>query len=252
MLNVLPSGGVLYDMFCGGCAVTDCAVSLGKFDSYVINDINPLMPGLFMDTVNGRCRSPYFWCGHEEFDEKKHSDPLVKLLFSFGHDGRSYAYSREREEDAALVHEAICAAKASDRRRAILKLHSRGAFPKRSTQHLESADRIDALMEKYAGIQPLVRAYSGSYKDVPVTAEKGVIYCDPPYRKTVGYDNRKFNYEEFYAWASRQRLPVYISEYSMPEDLFECVWERPLNSIKGTSTGGQKKIMEKLFVPRRS
>lgn len=50
-----------------------------------------------------------------------------------------------------------------------------------------------------------------------------LIYCDPPYRNTVGYHS-KFNSDEFWEWArnmSKNNI-VYISEYTAPED-FESI-----------------------------
>lgn len=46
------------------------------------------------------------------------------------------------------------------------------------------------------------------------------IYCDPPYKGTTKYDNKVFNYDEFYEWVEKisQENFVIISEYSMPEN----------------------------------
>lgn len=35
----LPDGDTLYDVFCGGCAITDYAMRARKYKSYVVNDI---------------------------------------------------------------------------------------------------------------------------------------------------------------------------------------------------------------------
>nr|DAN17930.1 MAG TPA: hypothetical protein [Caudoviricetes sp.] len=57
-----------------------------------------------------------------------------------------------------------------------------------------------------------------------------------------------FEYERFYKWACEQTQPIFISENWMPEDRFECVLE-----IDGQSNmqGGGKKVIEKLFVPKK-
>ena len=58
-----------------------------------------------------------------------------------------------------------------------------------------------------------------------------------------------FDYEAFYAWCERQTNPIFISEYSMPEDRFECIMEIETRSTL-SATNNNKKTVEKLFIPR--
>lgn len=79
----------------------------------------------------------------------------------------------------------------------------------------------------------------------------GVIYCDPPYKGTEQYrvngKRASFDYEAFYLWCEKQTLPVYISEYNMPEDRFICVAEfNKLQTICATKT---KTVVERLYRP---
>jgi len=74
-----------------------------------------------------------------------------------------------------------------------------------------------------------------------------VIYCDPPYKGTAGYNGTTFDHEAFYAWAERQTLPVFISEYAMPEDRFTCVWSREKRSLFAPT---RKLQQEKLYCPK--
>ena len=58
--------------------------------------------------------------------------------------------------------------------------------------------------------------------------KNAVIYCDPPYKDTTKYATNKFPYEEFYQWCyemSKNNI-VLVSEYEMPEDRFECIWQK--------------------------
>lgn len=78
-----------------------------------------------------------------------------------------------------------------------------------------------------------------------------VIYCDIPYKNTNRYGDEKaeFDYNSFYDWACSQNVPVFISEYDMPEDRFECVLE-----IKKQSCMAATKTLsatEKLYIPRK-
>lgn len=74
-----------------------------------------------------------------------------------------------------------------------------------------------------------------------------MIYCDPPYKGTKDYDT-KFDHEAFYEWCLAQELPVYISEYWMPEDRFDCIAEtgvtRKFSDSKAT------RCHERLYVPK--
>lgn len=90
-----------------------------------------------------------------------------------------------------------------------------------------------------------VKLYNCSYKDL-IIPKNSIIYCDPPYRNTIKYDNVEiFNYEEFYDWCREKSKnhKIYISEYQMPED-FKCIWS---GSIKNNLSKFRKDEMEKLF-----
>ena len=51
VVNILPSGGTLCDLFCGGCAVTHAAMVSGKYERYIINDIDPIIPAAFVKVI---------------------------------------------------------------------------------------------------------------------------------------------------------------------------------------------------------
>jgi hypothetical protein len=86
------------------------------------------------------------------------------------------------------------------------------------------------------------------YREVKIEPD-GVIYCDIPYKNTDQY-NIEFDHEAFYDWCEQQEVPVYISEYQMPEDRFECVWQKE-KSVLFSRALSQKKAVEKLYTIRR-
>lgn len=78
---------------------------------------------------------------------------------------------------------------------------------------------------------------------------KFTIYCDPPYLGTTKYKD-DFDHEKFYDWCLERHQEghnVFISEYYMPEDRFECVWQKEVNNSLTKDTGSKKGI-EKLFI----
>lgn len=77
------------------------------------------------------------------------------------------------------------------------------------------------------------------------------IYCDPPYRGTTKYKD-DFDHERFYDWCINRHNEghrVFISEYYMPEDRFECIWSKEVNSSLTKDTGSKKGV-ERLFIPK--
>ena len=79
--------------------------------------------------------------------------------------------------------------------------------------------------------------------------QDALIYCDPPYAGTTGYNAvGKFDWEEFWdtmrVWSLTGNT-VFISEYAAPED-FVCVLEIPTNTEIRTKAGREPRI-ERLF-----
>lgn len=103
----------------------------------------------------------------------------------------------------------------------------------------------NALMkqrDKLVGVQFL----SLDYRAIPYPPES-IIYCDPPYQNTIGYNDTSFNHEEFWEWArttSDAGHTVYVSEYTAPDD-FECVWEK--TTVTNFSKNNRSPRVERLF-----
>jgi DNA adenine methylase len=85
-----------------------------------------------------------------------------------------------------------------------------------------------------------------SYTDLELR-EPSIIYCDPPYYNTTGY-NSKFDHSIFWEWCRKMKYfghTIFISEYTAPDD-FECIWEKTITSSLTKDTGS-KKATERLF-----
>jgi DNA adenine methylase len=75
-----------------------------------------------------------------------------------------------------------------------------------------------------------------------------LIYCDPPYRMTMGYKySGGFDHVEFWQTVRRwsDANTVFVSEFSAPDD-FECVktWDRTVS----IAIGQNRRTVERLFV----
>jgi len=109
-------------------------------------------------------------------------------------------------------------------------------------QSLESLNRINAV-----NAPPVLTVTTEDYK--ALTFEQGgIIYCDPPYKTTKERYGREFDFNGFYSWCEHQANPVFISEYTMPEDRFVPVAAftvtRKLNAAKSNI------CPEKIWRPR--
>ncbi len=84
------------------------------------------------------------------------------------------------------------------------------------------------------------------YREVNIS--NALLYCDPPYQGTTGY-NGDFDHEAYWDWVrlmSRKNI-VICSEYTAPPD-FECIWSKELTTTLDKNS--RSKAVEKLFVKR--
>ncbi|MCF0201784.1 MAG: hypothetical protein HUK08_00330 [Bacteroidaceae bacterium] len=56
-----------------------------------------------------------------------------------------------------------------------------------------------------------------SYDKVDIDWSNSTVYADPPYKSTHRYTT-DFDNKAFYEWVRSRPFPVYVSEYSMPDD----------------------------------
>ena len=118
---------------------------------------------------------------------------LVRSIWSFGNDGRTYLTSTEKQD-----------AKIEDFYKGI-------AEPNVRFKHIEDI----CILWKHKPNMALTFTCK-SYEDVTVN-EGELAYCDPPYAGTAGYRSGAFDHDKFYAWALAQKGLVLVSEYNMPE-----------------------------------
>lgn len=119
-----------------------------------------------------------------------------------------------------------------------------------SLQSLQSLGSLQSLqsLERLQSLQSLERLKLSrkDYSDVAIPPG-ATVYCDPPYANTTGYID-DFDHERFYRWLRSMEFPVFVSEYSMPDD-FIC-----FASIDKTCTYSSSKTIkrvEKMFVHER-
>lgn len=78
-----------------------------------------------------------------------------------------------------------------------------------------------------------------------------MIYCDIPYKDTDTYSlkdktTQPFDHEKFYDWCRKQKEPVFISSYEMPEDFITIAEFKHRSTLCATK---KIEVVEKVFVP---
>lgn len=121
------------------------------------------------------------------------------------------------------------------------------AFLNESLQSLERLERLQSL-ERLESLQSLERLKLSrkDYSDVAIPPG-ATVYCDPPYANTSGYID-DFDHERFYRWLRSMEFPVFVSEYSMPDD-FICF--ASIDKACTYSSSKTIKRVEKMFVHER-
>ena len=123
---------------------------------------------------------------------------------------------------------------------------------RKSLESLENLHRLESLesLENLHSLESLTIS-KADYKDIFVSEPTTVIYCDPPYINTSGYEDAiresGFNHAEFYDWCEAQKGLVVLSEYTVPADRFTCVWSKEKIVLAGGAKYQITKV-ERLFV----
>lgn len=108
------------------------------------------------------------------------------------------------------------------------------------------AERLRALNDINARCD--IRALQGDYKALEIPSG-AIVYCDPPYAGTSAYEGTAasalFDYTAFLDWACElsTRCRVYISEYAINDERFECIGEHSRHDTMRNSTA----LTERLY-----
>lgn len=257
VIDQLPSGKRLVDLFGGGGAISHCAKLSGKWDTVLYNELNPLVCEVLQDAMDGKYSYDVFkpeWVSREEFMAKRDTCGYIRCIWSFGNNGSGYLFGKDIEEYKRMFHQMVVFGE--DTREAMqLYIHDyvmnkhgvdepinlimpnplhnikdrrldiRGQITKYEKRCKLKQDSVSQLrqLERLQQLQQLERLErltisNKSYLDVELH-DGDVIYCDPPYTDTQGYSKDGFNHAEFWQWVRDCPHCVIVSEYSAPEDI---------------------------------
>ena len=270
IVNELPKSEYFVDLFFGGGAVTHCAMLKGKWDKFIINDIDGRLPKLFVDCAHGKYTTATHpeWISREEFNRRKADDAYIALVWSFGNNGIDYIYGADIEEYKHAYHLLIfdnnpeplkkigINVKLSDKADVYgryldysAQMHDIFNDTKAEYNRIENYERLQVLerlesLYRLQSLQSLQRDYQSV--DIPRGA---VIYCDPPYSGTNCGKYKGFDSERFYEWARKQDN-IFISEYSMPEDF--VIVAKIEKTVLSAANGTCAKQTEKIYTNKRT
>lgn len=108
IVNALPKGERLVELFAGGCAITDYALkNTNKFSRFLINDLNGWSPQTYVKALAGGFNEEDRWISRQDFFRLKDTDLYVNLCFSFGNNCKTYMYNPELEPYKRALHHII-------------------------------------------------------------------------------------------------------------------------------------------------
>lgn len=104
VVSHVPECGTFFDVFAGGCAVTDCILRKGRAGRVVANDLDSMPVKCFEMAKRGEFADEDRWISREAFFMLKDIDPYVRFCFSFGNNTKNYMYSTTIEPYKRSIH----------------------------------------------------------------------------------------------------------------------------------------------------
>lgn len=262
IIDYLPKAENFYDLFCGGCSITHCAMLSKKWKNIIFNDIDKGMPQLFLDAIRGKYKKENRWISREDFERLK-DNAYIRCVWSFGNKGTAYLYGKVIEPFMKAYWYAVMfndysllwakginipklQAKSYKERRLKIVQELKKLKTNSRNEALERLERLQSLqsLEALERLQSLTM-FTKSYDEIPIN-ENSVVYCDIPYENAAEYYNSGFNHKKFYDWAYKQKELVVISSYEISDKRFKRVINLKKNSKLNGGYGTIKN--EGLFV----
>lgn len=267
IVAALPEGKSFVDGCCGGGAVVEAAALSGKYKFIAGYDINKAIVALLERVMLGcEVQQPHAGVTKEQFYAARDrnetvDDFLVRYIASFGYNGTEYLWSEGRTPIKLLMHDIVCAEDFRTRRarlRDFCTLIMKGAIKPddlKNYSHMEQVQNLERFVEVAETMAalyksknaPIMQFVNASMFDIPF--EKfDVVYFDPPYKDTKGYNRIPFSHLMFTALLKTLKdagKHVFVSEYNCPCEGYTEVW-----SVKKTMTQDAYKnttVTEKLF-----
>lgn len=253
IMEVLPDGKRLVDVFGGGGCVSLTAASSGKYEEVIYNDRRKTVVELLRALINDEPHfnlMDYVALTREQFLDWRDNQPdsiertLVLITYSFGNAQSNYLWSKKNEEEKLLLTRALYygntgtefdqlysyslnANTISEKYRLFHKwrqeqmnINSRYDLLERLEQleRLQQLNQLQQLqqLERLQQLEQLERLeYSSKdYRELNIQSDD-IVYCDPPYIETTHFYGG-FDNKAFENWYLHEcpAKEIYISEYT--------------------------------------
>lgn len=233
IISILPSAESFVDLFGGGFAISHAALLSKKWKHVYYNEKDPLVASFVTRALEGTIDTRRF-ITRDEFNRLKGTHGFVKYLWSFGSNGRTYMYAKDREEYAYNLH----------------NHYLKTGVKLSRIQHFERMNRVATLSRlKGLGYAPSgISMYD--YKDFPFDSidDSCAIYCDPPYEGCYGYGKHQRNdfvSKDFYTWVYDNPRPVFFSSYEISDNRFERV---PVANVRSLLDSARKTMYKNEYL----
>lgn len=101
IINTLPKGNRLIDLFGGGGAITHCATLSNKYNTVVYNDYDKAIVEAMTNAICGEYKfdteAATQWISRERFKAEKNKNGYIKIAWSFSNNGIDYIFSKKTE-----------------------------------------------------------------------------------------------------------------------------------------------------------
>lgn len=266
IVDALPSGVNFCDCCCGGGAILQAAVLSGKYKSVTGYDINKAIVGLIKATMIDFGTIDYnsfpavskakFYEARERNSTLE--DWLIRYTCSFGFKGLEYLWSDARTENKMLLHNAVALPTLEERRgalRELIRKIAKGEISQediKNLQHNEQLTNLNRFHEVEKAMQSRItktklQVLCGSMFDIPFE-KYDVLYFDPPYADTLGYNRQPFSQIMFKALLNvlvQSGKTVFVSEYNAPADGFIEIAR--FDKTMSLEANKSKSVVEKVF-----
>lgn len=244
IMEVLPDGKRLVDVFGGGGCVSLAAVSSEKYEEVIYNDRRKTVVELLRALINDEPHfnlMNYVALSREQFFDWRDNKPdsiertLVLIVYSFSNNQKDYLWSEKNETDKLLLTKALFyentgtkfdqlysyslnANTISEKYRLFHKwrleqMNINSSFDQlQQLQQLEQLERLQQL-NQLEQLEQLEYS-SKDYRELDIQSDD-VVYCDPPYIGTGeqygGFDSKAFENWYLHECPAKE---IYISEYT--------------------------------------
>lgn len=198
-------------LFCGSCAVES---KITGFDKVILNDKHKYLIEMFKGVQNGYELPEYI--SEEDYKYIRSHKDEDKVLTGFVGFGCSFGG----------------------------KWFGGYAKNKTNTNYAKQSKRS---LLKDMGTLSNAEFVCNDYREVEIP-DNAVVYCDPPYNNTTGYNNEKFDSDTFWNYMRElsQNHLVFISEQEAPID-FAPIWEKTVTRTLDVNKNNQFKKNRKII-----